>query len=238
MAFSAGFKSRVLAGDFHLSTVTTDWTTAWSADQLDTTVLTSAGVKEFIIGQDTSTFSVSGWLDTSGASNGHLDQMNDWKAATAEPVTIAPRGLALGSEVVMVNGLEASFTTGSQVAELVSYALEGQTDGATEFGVSLHDLGAETADGNGTAVDNAASSAGGGVGHLHVTAYSGLTSIQVAIQHSSDNSIWADLIAFTSSTAAGSQRSTVTGTVNRYVRAEWDATGTGSATFAVSFARR
>lgn len=238
MAFSPGHKSRLLAGDYHYSTVTTDWSTGHTVEMLDTTVLTSGGVRTFIPGQDTSTFSVSGLLDTDGAANGHLDQMNDWKAASPEPVTVAPRGLTVGSECVMANALEASFTTSAAIADRVLFALECQTDGYTDFGVILHDLEAETADGNETSVDNAASSAGGGAGQLHVTAFSGLTSMQVAIQHSTDDAVWADLIAFTASTAAEHQRSTVSGTVNRYLRAEWDATGTGSCTFAVAFARR
>jgi hypothetical protein len=238
MAFSQGYKSRVLAGDFNISTVTTDWSEVHTVDMLDTTVLTSGGVKTFIPGQDTSTLSVSGLLDVDGAADGHLDQLNDWKAASAEPVTIAPRGLTVGSECVMANALEASFSTSAAISDRVLFALECQTDGATDFGVLLHDLEAETADGNETSVNNSASSAGGGVGHLHVTALSGLTSMQVAIQDSADDAVWADLIAFTASTAAEHQRLTVSGTVDQYVRAEWDATGTGSCTFAVAFARR
>ena len=40
----------------------------------------------------------------------------------------------------------------------------------------------------------------------------------VKIQDSANNSDWADLITFSTSSAASAERKTVTGTVNRYVR--------------------
>lgn len=76
----------------------------------------------------------------------------------------------------------------------------------------------------------------GAQAYLHVTAFTG-TSVDVAIQHSADNSIWANLIDFGSISAVGAQRLTTTGTVNRYLRA---ITGTGtfsSITFAVNCCR-
>ena len=40
----------------------------------------------------------------------------------------------------------------------------------------------------------------------------------VKIEDSANNSDWADLITFSTSSAASAERKTVTGTVNRYVR--------------------
>jgi hypothetical protein len=80
----------------------------------------------------------------------------------------------------------------------------------------LHPLGAESSTGNGSSVDNSASSANGGRANLHVTAATG--SGTVICQHSADNSVWVDLITFTATAAATSETKEVDGTVNRYTR--------------------
>ena len=60
------------------------------------------------------------------------------------------------------------------------------------------------------------------------------------IQHSTDNSSWADLATFTTVTAVTSQQVVVAAatTVNRYTRALATITGVGTMTYAVTFARR
>ena len=89
---------------------------------------------------------------------------------------------------------------------------------------------------NGASVNNLASSAFGGVGHLHVTAFTG-TNATVKIQDSPNDAAWSDLIAFTSITGVTSERLTDTGTVDQYVRAIISVDNFTSMTFAVSFAR-
>ena len=90
-------------------------------------------------------------------------------------------------------------------------------------------------------VDNSASSANGGFGILHVPTNSvsgGTTTIK--IQHSANDSTWADLISFTAVGASTktSQLSAVSGTVNRYLRATASTAGSsGSITYMLSFAR-
>lgn len=153
-------------------------------------------------------------------------------------VSAAPSGFAVGRPVATAIGDLSSHEITSPVSDPVGWTVEAQADDLVDFGVSLHDLTAETATGNGTSVDNAASSANGGIGVLHVTAYSGLTSVVFKIQHSTDNSVWVDLITFTTVTAVTSERIAVSGTVNRYTRLIWTATGSGSVTFAGAFARR
>ena len=103
-------------------------------------------------------------------------------------------------------------------------------------GVLLHVLGADSTSTNSTSVDNSASSASGGRANLHVTAATG-TGGTIKVQHSTDNSTWVDLVTFTASTAASSQSSTVTGTVNRYLRCVSTINVTSSLTFVAGFAR-
>lgn len=104
--------------------------------------------------------------------------------------------------------------------------------------VVLHELSAETADGDteGDSVDNAASSANGGIGYWGYTALDldGGTAFAPRVIDSADDATFGELIAFTAVTATtgGGQASSVTGTIERYLASDWDFTGTpgGSAT--------
>lgn len=103
-------------------------------------------------------------------------------------------------------------------------------------GVLLHVLGADSTSTTGTSVNNGASSAAGGRANLHVTAVTG-TGGTIKIQHSTNNSTWVDLITFTASTAASCQTSTVTGTVNQYLRCLSTINVSSSVTYVTGFAR-
>jgi hypothetical protein len=100
----------------------------------------------------------------------------------------------------------------------------------------LQPLEAETTTFDGTSVDNGASSAFGGVGHIHVTAFSG-TSATVKIQDSANDSSWADLITFANVTGVGAERLLVAGQVDQYLRFAITADTFTSMTIACSFAR-
>lgn len=108
-----------------------------------------------------------------------------------------------------------------------------------EFGILLADA-TITATGQQSSVDNGAASSNGGVGYLHILGLSAGDTITVKIQHSTDNSTWADLITFTlDGTALDAERVEVTGTVNRYVRASYTVTGSSiSFPIAVAFVRK
>lgn len=134
--------------------------------------------------------------------------------------------IAMGYEVL---GQLAGLTKAN-----ATYGVSGQVD----EGVILQPHAALTANTTGTNVDNTASSANGGVGYLEVSAYSGFTNVVAKIQHSADNSIWADLITFATVTAAPiAERLTVAGSVNRHTRSVVTVTGSGSVTPFIGFAR-
>lgn len=232
MAFVASTKSRLLLGDFHLAAYTTDITLSAVTEMLESTVLTDTA-KQFIPGQDTSTLTLSGHHD--------VDEFSDlasFKSATTTPLTYAPSGLAVGSEVALVNVIDTNFETSAPVAGTVDWSLGAQTTGRTDFGFSLANLAAVTADTNGSSHDGSASSAVGAVAHLHVTAFSGFSGVVVTIQDSADNAAWATIGTFTTVAGVTGERIEIAGTVRRYVRAVFDVTGTGSVTAQVSYARR
>lgn len=117
-------------------------------------------------------------------------------------------------------GSEAIFTSRGQpikINDLIK--LSGSLQGSGRLGLHarlLHVLGAETVSFNGASLDNGASSANGGRANIHVTAVTGTWTFKV--QHSTNDSVWADLITFAAVTAVGAQSIEVTGTINRYTR--------------------
>ena len=149
----------------------------------------------------------------------------------------------------MIQGNVTKFDEMSPIGDVVKIAMDvqasGLAGGAGSQGFWLANLTARTSTANQTAVDSgiAAGTTRGGVGHVHTTVASTLTTgHQWIIQHSSAAASWADIISFTLSTADGGtvQRSTVAGTVKRHVRATLFALTGGaskSVTSAVSFAR-
>ena len=239
MSFVSSQQSRVLIGDYHFSPVLTDFEFMSDTDMPESTTLNDAA-KMFIPSLQGSSFNGSGWLDTAGAANAHLDQLNDFQGVTAEALTWAQSGTTLGAELVMVAALESQFMVGSKVASISEFSLSGQTDGATDFGRSLHELQARTTSSQETGYDNSALTSNGGVAHLHVTAFSGFSGVAVTVEHAPDNATWATLATFTSATALTQQRLAVAAatTVNRYLRAKWVVTGSGSISFQCGFARR
>lgn len=233
MAFIPSTKSRLLLGDFYLAAYTTDVSLSAMTEMLDTTVLTDTS-KQFIPGQDTSTLSLSGHHDDAAFAD-----LASFKSAVSTPFTYAPSGLAVGSEVALVNVIDTSFEASAPVAGVVDWSLAAQTTGPTDFGSSLADLAAVTADTNGTVVDGTAATTGGGVGHLHVTAFSGFSGVVVTIEDSANGSSgWAAIVTFTTVAGVTGERVAITGTVRRYLRVVFDVTGTGSITAQASFARR
>jgi hypothetical protein len=249
MSFAHGSSSAVLVNDKTVSSEVSGWTMSHSRAVSEvTTVGQTAGAAgaKFVPGLMSGSLALRGPQDndpTGGLSKEITDAIgvdNDFV------VTCLPEGLAsvVGKPAFFMQGDVTEHAIDALVADAVGYTLSAQADESVEMGYVLHAHGAETADGNGTAVDRGASpitpTTGGLVAGIHVTAYSGLTSAAIKIQHSTDASTWADLVAFTSVTAVGREIVKVANgtTVNRYLRVVTDVTGSGSVTFLVSAAPR
>ena len=231
MSFKPGFKARTLIGDFSYSSKLNQTSFPGVVEMLDATTYADNGVKRSVPGLATSTASASGFADPDVVADGVA-----W--STAQPLTHGQEGIAFGSQVLMVDALKTSLEVGSPVASLVSFDLAAQTDGVTSFGVSLHDLTAETADSSSAAFDGGAASSAGGFAHLHVTAFSGFSGAVIAVQDSADGtSGWASIGTFTTVAGVTGERIALSSTVRRYLRVNWDVTGTGSLTFACAAAR-
>lgn len=238
MPFASAQVSRLYVGLLQFSGYTRSFGLQYASEMLDVTVLTSTA-KEFIPGQESATVNVDMLLDNAATASSQFGILYTAKS-TPQVVTLAPSGTARGAETWQVLSNELNFSTTAAVGDVVSAAVAFQSDNLVDPGVVIDPETAITVDTNGTSVDNSAATSNGGVGHLHVTAYSGLTSNSIILEHSTNNSVWTTLATFTLVTGTGSERLTVAPgtTVNRYLRIRDDVTGTGSCTRFVSFARR
>jgi hypothetical protein len=96
-------------------------------------------------------------------------------------------------------------------------------------------LKTDTGAANGATLDQGAQTTAGAEAILHVTSFTG-SNFTATVQDSANGSSWGTLKAFTQVTDTGSERVTVSGTVERYVRVI--STGTfNPVSFAVSFRR-
>lgn len=238
MSFANAQKTRVLHGSLHASGFTKKVANAGSTMMLDRTSLVDAAYM-FQPGQDNSNFSLNMMLDVDTTAGGQWSVGTTWKA-TPTPFTHAPSGLTAGSEAWLATANLAGFNMTSTHNGLVMLSVATQNDGPMEPGVVIEDLNTVTVDANGASVDNAALTSNGGVWHLHVTAYAGLTSDSVVLEHSTDNSVWVTLDTSTLVTAIGSERRVIAAgtTVRRFVRLRDDVTGAGSIVRSAFLVRR
>lgn len=168
-----------------------------------------------------------------------LSDVADSVQETADVVCLGYGGDTIGQPFIGFEGVyKGEYETQCEIGRLTKANTRFLFNGAYDDGVILHPLTARTQDTNHTSVDQLASSSAGAVGYLQVTAFSGFSQAVIKIQDSSDDSNWDDLITFTTVTSAPTaERLTVSGTVNRYVRAIVDVTGSGSVTFFVGINR-
>jgi len=243
MAFSAGTSAKVYVNGYDLSGYLKSAGLGASREMYDSTTLGDTD-REYVGGLGDATFSGDGLFEADSASPKIDDILAAALDLTASVIlTHLPYGDGLGNRGLGVDGDEATYDIGSPVDELVSVTFEVQSSVGAESLRVLHPIGAETATGNGTGVDNGASSANGGSAYLQVTAHDRTTGDETAtikVQHSADDITYADLITFTqiASATPQAQRVAVTGTVNRYVRDNRTMAGTTpSTTYHLGFSR-
>ena len=248
--FIHGKSSGVLLNQFDLSAYFNSVDTSQSIDTAEITGFGSSA-KAYIPGLNDATLSLSGMYSQDATVGSDVVLSTILGSATTPIITVPMETGAIGKRAIVAKAHETSYSISTPVGDVVSVTADfnASTDATSNVtygmrtGVMLT-AGASIAY-NAlaalTSVDNAASSASGGFANLHVTANSiagGTTTIKV--QHSTDNSTWADLITFTavSASTTTSQQSAVSGTVNRYLRVLPSTAGSsGAITFHVSFAR-
>lgn len=239
MSFRHGKDGRVLVAEYDLSSYFNEMSSSQAIETAETTTF-GASAKTYITGLNDGTLSFSGMFD--GVADAVSDVFEGIIDNESTPViTIAhDNGLVIGSSCVMAQAKQTSFDITVPVADVVALSGEFQVTGGLRNGVILAGAVVATTTGNGASVDNAASSALGAVANLHVTANTMDDATVIKVQHSADDSTFADLITFTSvaSTVLTSETATATATVNRYLRHQVTPAGSGSITFSISLSRR
>lgn len=238
MAFLPGYAAKVFANERSVCATVNAWTVTHTRAVSEVTAMcqtSGAGAASYVPGLKGGSLTMAGPQDSVG-QNLHTEIANAIGVDNSLVVTLLPDGDSVGKPALFGTFDPSDWTNDASVTEAAGFTLAATPDEGVEAGFVLHALGAETADGNGTSVDRSAdlaSSALGAAAGIHVTAYSGFTTVGIKIQHSTDNSVWADLVSFTAITAVGAEvvKTAATTTVNRYLRVVTDVTGSGSITY-------
>lgn len=234
-----GRNAQIFLNEFDFSRQLKNYEAGRAAGELECTTF-NATAREYVADFDDGTISLSGYYESDPVD---LDTFNDeaqsvLNSSTPNVLTIAPEAATtLSNRALLQTAVETSVSIEDIATGLIMTNASFRGDVA--HGLILAPYTTYSATGNGTSVDNAASSASGGVAHLHITAKTGTSpTAAFKVQHSTDNSTWVDLITFTSATGATSERIEASGTVRRYLRVVRTLGGTSPVfTAFVAFAR-
>lgn len=232
-----------LANGYELACFLTGVTPEAEAESLDATVLCN-NYKSFVPGFKTGRLSAEGLFssDTVNADEIH-DVFSAAFASGAENIITASLGvIAVGEPAVMATGPEIKYDIKTPLGQLITVMAEFQASNGVNFGRWLMNSQLNAGTTNGTSHDNAAATTNGGVFHVHLQ-NNGATDVDVKLQHSTDNSAWADVSGgavnnLSAVHAAGSVTVASGTTINRYTRAVAVVTGGNTVLVSAAFARR
>lgn len=240
MAFKHGKDADILVGKYDLSPYVNEVSTSMAIDTAETSTL-GTNAKTYITGQNDATISTSGLFDgDANAIDAIFTDIID-NDLTPTITVFQDGGFTVGSRCQLATAKQTTYDIGIPVGDVVTLNGEFQVTNGIRSGVVLFGQATQSTTSNGTSVDNTASTALGATANLHVTANARTATTVVKVQHSADNSTWADLITFATVAISTktSETVSVSGTVNRYLRAQTTiASGTGNITLSVAVARR
>jgi len=239
--FRHGKSTVLFADEFELSTYLNSVSVTNAIETPETTTFGSSD-RTYIVGHTDGAISFEGLFD------GSTDAVDDILESalgntTNKVISTSSDSTSVGGRAILVDSASTSYEISSPLTDVVAVSGEAVANNGLDYGVWLGCKSAISATSTGTSVDNGASSANGGVAHLHITANTRSATTVAKIQHSADNSTFADLTTFETvavSTITSERKVVATGTtVNRYLRAVvTPAAGTGSITFSIAFSRR
>ena len=213
----------------------------YTSELIDVTTL-DVSAKKRIVGVADAEVGVEAWFDPASSRQHAVWTSNSNKMPTADQDILIPMGSAVADPCVGMVSKQSTYTMtrapGSAIAASATYTT---SDGSgLEFGTMLtaHDDTHSSA-GSGTVVDGGAATSNGGAGYLQVFSVAS-GSVTVNLQEStSSGGSYSNFMTFsTVATAAAptSERLTMEGTVQRYIKVT--TTGTFSdAKIAVGFTR-
>ena len=240
--FAHGKNVNVFINEFDFSTYFNDVSASTSVDTAETSAF-GTSAKTYVVGHRDGTISLSGMFEGTASVGTDAFFATALNSATKNKIIVAPQGNSVAAGAIMLVADDTSYEVSSAIADIVQASAEFQSTDAVEHGKILSSGSTVSATGNGTGVDNTTSSSNGGAGFLSVPVNTRNGTIGVKVQHSADNSTFADLVSFTTvtSTQKTSERVEVASgtTINRYLRVVYTVAGSsGSATPVVAFTRR
>jgi len=183
------------------------------------------------------TLSIDGLFD-----DNYMTVLNNLRAASSGYQVVIPFGTTLGNRALAVKEARlGKYEQNTVVTDINKMSAElVAEDLPWDYCKLLFPKDTKTEDGNHTSVDDSAESSDGLVAYLQVFTCGGDDALVVKIQESSDDGsadAWADLVTFTEANGITTERKTVSGTVERYLRVAWSGTPTYSVNFAVVYKR-
>lgn len=213
-------------------------------EALDATVLCN-NYRSYEPSFKTGTLSAEGLFsaDTVNADEIHDVFSAAYTAGTSNVITASFTTIAVGDPAIMMDGPELKYAISPiEVGNLIMVQATFQASNGLGFGKWLANVQLNSGTTNGTSVDNGAASSNGGIFHVHLHNNTA-SDCDFKVQHSTDNSTWADLTGATvsnlSATHASGSATVATGTtVNRYIRLVSVITGGNTTLVSAAFARR
>jgi len=233
MAFGHGKNTKVYANGYDLTGYLDSIDQSGNVDTVETTTF-SATAKTYITSAiKAGSIQGEGFYD--GAANAVDEILSVALGASGQIWVWYSQGDAVGNSGYGMSAINAAYNTKGSISGACRSAVTAQSNTGIERILSLHALASESASGQGSSVDNGAASSNGGSAYIECTSATG--TLACTIGHSTDGSIWTTLATFTNITAPNkAERIAFSGTVNRYVRANWTITG-GPFTFNIGFYR-
>lgn len=193
-------------------------------------------------GQFNSEVGINGYFSTdTGETHDAMKNVGTDGAVPISAVFGENAAPAQGDLSFSLNGEQTMYEIPPDLAGVIAATAAWKQKGdPAELGILLADQAGVSANSNTPSADQSAQSSNGGVGYLHITGVSAGDTLTVKIQDSANDADWADLITFTlDGSSVDAERATVSGMVDRYVRALWTVSGTGiDFDFAVMWIRK
>lgn len=236
MSATAGHVAQILLDQRNVSAAFREVTPTRSAETADSTNFASGGWRERVGGVTEAMISAQGLFDSTAGAEGMSAILDALQGVTAGAIlTVAPEGLVEGKPAVSGKTSLASTEVNAVIGDVV--ATNGEFTIEDYAGIGLLLRVAQSADetaGSKTSYDLGWATTKGGRAVAHRTAGTGAW--EVRVQHSVDNSVWADIATLSGSGSGAVTATSSATTVNRYLRVNVITQGTGSR-FVIAFMR-
>tara|TARA_R100000781_G_scaffold113680_1_gene82716 strand:+ start:1022 stop:1738 length:717 start_codon:yes stop_codon:yes gene_type:complete len=215
MAFKHGKDTKVYVNSANYSTYFNSADASRTADVAESTTFGNSA-KTYIAGEKDGTISLTGFFDATADA-----VLQPLLGGADLDLVMGIDGLDTGDSATFTKGNITNYAVSSPVGDIVATSVDVQSDEGMWNGDVITASAFTTTAAQGSAQDNASSTANGCGAFLIVTSVSGTSPTgDVKIQHSADNVTYVDLITFTQATAATSEVKFVDSgtTINRYIR--------------------